>query len=89
MSGSIIGRLSESLRMQTDSKTLQDPKQWAVDIVAKHERGEYRGSVHCLKSAQAVVAERAKFSNIQVGNLSRDEAVELLCKEREAKGVQQ
>lgn len=82
MSGSIIGNLHQSLRMQTDSKTLQDGRQWAFDIVAKHERGEWRGSPFTLKKAQAVVAERGAASSIQVGFISVSEAEELLRRER-------
>lgn len=79
-----IGNLAISLRMQTDSKTLHDGRQWARDIVDKHARGEFRGGVYALKAAREVVAAMGEKSSIQVGFISVSEAEELLRQERAA-----
>ncbi len=65
MSGSDIGNLAASIRMQVDEKTLRDGRQWAFDIVNKHARGEFRGGVCALKLARSVVDERTALEKLK------------------------
>lgn len=62
-----IGNLTASIRRQVDEKTLHDGRQWARDIVAKHEAGTYRGGVYALKLALSVVDERAVLEKLRGG----------------------
>lgn len=67
MSGSDIGNLAESIRMQVDEKTLRDGRQWASAIVNAHSRGEFSGGVYALKLARGVVEERAALEKLKGG----------------------
>lgn len=67
MSGSDIGNLANSIRMQVDEKTLRAGRQWAYDIVQKHQRGEFRGGVHALKLARSIVDERTALEKLKGG----------------------
>ena len=83
--GTVIGNLAASLRAQIDGKTLKDSRQWAFDIVAQHERGEYGGLLSSLKLAQSVVLEAKRRDFISVGNITKGQAEEILRKEQQAK----
>lgn len=67
MSGSDIGNLADSIRMQVDQKTLRDGRQWAHDIVNSHARDNFRGGVYALKCARAVVDERKALERLKGG----------------------